>query len=83
MLAISRALSAEPKDIGPDESSLGLAPQLIDQTGDIITAINTQGTLVAPPVEQDIAISLGSCPVRRGARGTAGTRGGQDLRGAR
>jgi branched-chain amino acid transport system ATP-binding protein len=81
MLAISRALMAEPKVMGPDESSLGLAPQLIDQTGDIITEINAQGTPVAP-VEQDAAIALGSCRVRRGAPGTAGARGGQDLRGA-
>jgi branched-chain amino acid transport system ATP-binding protein len=68
MLAISRALSAEPKVIGPDQSSLGLAPQLIDQTGDIITAIKARGTPVAP-VEQDTAIALGSCRVRRSARG--------------
>jgi len=52
----------------PDESSLGPAPQLIDQIGDIITAINAQGTPVAL-VEQDAAIVLGSCRVRRGARG--------------
>jgi ABC-type branched-subunit amino acid transport system ATPase component len=68
MLAISRALMAEPKVMLPDESSLGPAPQLIDQIGDIITAINAQGTPVAL-VEQDAAIVLGSCRVRRGARG--------------
>jgi len=67
MLAISRALMAEPKVLLLDEPSLGLAPKLIDQIGDI-TAINAQGTPVAL-VEQNAAMALGGCRVRRRARG--------------
>jgi len=79
MLAISRALMAGPKVLLLEAPSLGLAPKPIDQIGDI-TAINAQGTPVAL-VEQSAAMALGGCRVRRGARGNAGARGGQDLRG--
>jgi excinuclease UvrABC ATPase subunit len=54
MLAIGRAPMAEPKLLLLDEPSLGLAPNLIDQIGEIITAINAQGTPVVL-VEQNAA----------------------------
>jgi branched-chain amino acid transport system ATP-binding protein len=57
MLAIGRALMAEPKVLLLDEPSLGLAPKLIDQIGEIITAINEQGTPVVL-VEQNAAMAL-------------------------
>ena len=57
MLAIGRALMAEPAVLLLDEPSLGLAPKLIDQIGDIVQAINSQGTPVVL-VEQNAAMAL-------------------------
>ncbi|HEV3359187.1 MAG TPA: ABC transporter ATP-binding protein [Pseudonocardiaceae bacterium] len=46
MLAIGRALMANPRVLLLDEPSLGLAPQIIQQIFRIITEINEQGTTV-------------------------------------
>jgi branched-chain amino acid transport system ATP-binding protein len=46
MLAIGRALMAEPKLLLLDEPSLGLAPLLVQQIFAIIRAIHSQGTTV-------------------------------------
>jgi branched-chain amino acid transport system ATP-binding protein len=46
MLAIGRALMANPRLLMLDEPSMGLAPQFIKQIFSIITEINEQGTTI-------------------------------------
>ncbi|MEX0705971.1 MAG: ABC transporter ATP-binding protein [Nitriliruptoraceae bacterium] len=57
MLAIGRALMAEPRCLLLDEPSLGLAPQLVRQIRDLIVAVNEQGTSVLL-VEQNAQMAL-------------------------
>jgi ABC-type branched-subunit amino acid transport system ATPase component len=57
MLAIARALMAEPRLLLLDEPSLGLAPQLVHQIAEIVQHINAQGTTVLI-VEQNAAMAL-------------------------
>jgi len=57
MLAIGRALMAGPKLLLLDEPSLGLAPRIIGQIGQIIGEINRQGTSVLL-VEQNATMAL-------------------------
>ena len=57
MLAIGRALMAEPRLLLLDEPSLGLAPLLVQQIFGIIREINAQGTTVVL-VEQNARQAL-------------------------
>lgn len=57
MLAIGRALMANPRFLLLDEPSLGLAPLLVQQIRDIIVEINRQGTGVLL-VEQNATMAL-------------------------
>ena len=57
MLAIGRALMANPKLLILDEPSLGLAPMLVQQIRDIIVEINQQGTDVLL-IEQNARMAL-------------------------
>ncbi len=57
MLAIGRALMAEPKLLLLDEPSLGLAPRIIGQIGAVIKDINSRGVSVLL-VEQNAAMAL-------------------------
>ncbi len=57
MLAIGRALMASPKLLLLDEPSLGLAPRVIGQIGEVIREINRQGTSVLL-VEQNATMAL-------------------------
>jgi len=57
MLAISRALMARPKLILFDEPSLGLAPNIVERTFDIIGSIRTEGVTVVM-VEQNAFAAL-------------------------
>jgi branched-chain amino acid transport system ATP-binding protein len=57
MLAIGRALMAQPRLLLLDEPSLGLAPILVDTIFDIIRQINEQGTTILL-VEQNAQLAL-------------------------
>jgi len=57
MLAIGRGLMAGPKLLLLDEPSLGLAPRVIGQIGEVIQEINRQGTSVLL-VEQNATMAL-------------------------
>ena len=58
MLAIGRALMAQPKLLLLDEPSMGLAPILVEQIFDIVRDINKSGTTVLL-VEQNALMALG------------------------
>jgi branched-chain amino acid transport system ATP-binding protein len=57
MLAISRALMSRPKLILFDEPSLGLAPNLVERTFDIIRQVRAEGVTVVM-VEQNAFAAL-------------------------
>lgn len=57
MLAIGRALMADPRLMILDEPSLGLAPKLVQQIKDIIVGINEQGVSVLL-IEQNANMAL-------------------------
>ena len=60
MLAISRALMSRPRLILFDEPSLGLAPNLVERTFDIIEQIRAEGVTVVM-VEQNALAALELC----------------------
>jgi len=60
MLAIGRALMSRPKLILFDEPSLGLAPNFVERTFDIVTGIRAAGTTVLM-VEQNASAALDMC----------------------
>jgi len=60
MLAISRALMSRPRLILLDEPSLGLAPNLVERTFEIIEQIRSEGVTVVM-VEQNAFAALELC----------------------
>jgi branched-chain amino acid transport system ATP-binding protein len=57
MLGVARALMSEPKLLIVDELSLGLAPKIVAQLFEILTAVNAEGTAVLM-VEQFVHMAL-------------------------
>ena len=57
MLAIGRALMSRPKLLMLDEPSMGLAPSLVEQIFDIISALRSGGTTILL-VEQNAQMAL-------------------------
>jgi branched-chain amino acid transport system ATP-binding protein len=57
MLAIGRALMANPRLLMLDEPSLGLAPAIVDGIFDILVELNKQGTTLLL-VEQNATVAL-------------------------
>jgi branched-chain amino acid transport system ATP-binding protein len=57
MLAMGRALMAQPKVLLLDEPSMGLAPVLVDSIFDTITQLHAQGTTILL-VEQNARMAL-------------------------
>jgi branched-chain amino acid transport system ATP-binding protein len=57
MLAIARALMAQPRLLLLDEPSLGLAPRVVAQIGEALREINQQGCALLL-VEQSTALVL-------------------------
>ena len=62
MLAIGRALMADPRCIMLDEPSLGLAPLLVKEIFEIITKINQDQRTSFLIVEQNAFVALSSTP---------------------
>jgi branched-chain amino acid transport system ATP-binding protein len=58
MLAIGRALMAQPKLLLLDEPSMGIAPILVERIYETIAEINKQGTTILL-VEQNAHFALG------------------------
>jgi branched-chain amino acid transport system ATP-binding protein len=58
MLAIGRGLMAKPRLLLMDEPSLGLAPIVIEELGEVIKNINQEGVSVLL-VEQNVPLALG------------------------
>lgn len=58
MVAMARALMADPRLLVLDEPSLGLAPLIVEQIGQIVVDINRRGTSVLL-VEQNAMMALG------------------------
>ena len=57
MLAMGRALMSKPRLMMLDEPSMGLAPILVEQIFDIISALNKDGTTILL-VEQNAQMAL-------------------------
>ena len=60
MLAIGRGLMADPRLLCLDEPSVGLAPIVVEQVGEVIRDINKRGISVLL-VEQNAHLALGVC----------------------
>ena len=58
MLVIARAMMARPKLLLLDEPSMGLAPTLVEQMGDIVRMLNKEESVSILMVEQNAKLAL-------------------------
>src|SRR5262245_7079 len=58
MVAIARGLMARPSALMIDEPFLGLAPRVVEQISEVITAINRERGLTVVFIEQNVELAL-------------------------
>ncbi|HUO63215.1 MAG TPA: ABC transporter ATP-binding protein [Terriglobales bacterium] len=58
MVAIGRGLMARPSILMVDEPFLGLAPRVIEQIADVLTAINRERGITVVFIEQNVELAL-------------------------
>ena len=61
MVAIGRALMAEPRLLAIDELSLGLAPLVVDQLVEFLVRLNTEEGVALLLVDQNARLAFGLC----------------------
>ncbi len=62
MVAVGRALMAEPDLLAVDELSLGLAPMVVDDLADHVVRLNRERGMAVLLVEQNARLALELCP---------------------
>ena len=61
MVAIGRALMAEPRALAIDELSLGLAPLVVEQLAEFLRRLNDEEGVAILLVEQNAALAFDLC----------------------
>src|SRR5206468_10877516 len=62
MVAVGRALMAQPDLLAVDELSLGLAPLVVDDLAEHLVRLNQQTGMAVLLVEQNARLALDLCP---------------------
>ena len=62
MVAIGRALMAEPRLLAIDELSLGLAPLVVQSLSEFLVRLNEEESVAVLLVEQNAVLALELCP---------------------
>ena len=62
MVAVGRALMAEPDVLAVDELSLGLAPMVVDDLAEHLARLNRASGMAVLLVEQNARLALELCP---------------------
>jgi branched-chain amino acid transport system ATP-binding protein len=62
MVAVGRALMAEPDLLAVDELSLGLAPMVVDDLAEHLVQLNRRSGMAVLLVEQNARLALAICP---------------------
>ena len=61
MVAIGRALMAEPRALAIDELSLGLAPLIVEQLAEFLRRLNEEDGVAILLVEQNAVLAFDLC----------------------
>jgi branched-chain amino acid transport system ATP-binding protein len=62
MVAVGRALMAQPDLLAVDELSLGLAPMVVDDLAEHLVRLNRDSAMAVLLVEQNARLALELCP---------------------